>query len=83
MGSCCYGRVSFSHVSSKPLTCVCFSFQRLLSNEEEKNKEIIQEVCFMVSFYHLQTLGREILFCFIPVNHDRHFGQVKHQHITA
>lgn len=25
-------------------------FQRLLSNEEEKNKEIIQEVCFMVSF---------------------------------
>lgn len=24
--------------------------QRLLSNEEEKNKEIIQEVCFMVSF---------------------------------
>lgn len=27
-----------------------FSPQRLLSNEEEKNKEIIQEVCFMVSF---------------------------------
>lgn len=25
--------------------------QRLLSNEEEKNKAIIQEVCFMVSFW--------------------------------
>lgn len=24
--------------------------QRLLSHEEEKSKEIIQEVCFMVSF---------------------------------
>lgn len=62
---------------------LCFSFQRLLSNEEEKNKEIIQEVCFMVSFYHLQTPAREISFCFIPVNHDQHFGQVKHQHMTA
>lgn len=29
-----------------------FSPQRLLSNEEEKNKEIIQEVCFMVSLIH-------------------------------
>ena len=28
----------------------CFLLQRLLSNEEEKNRAIIQEVCFMVSF---------------------------------
>lgn len=28
----------------------CFPLQRLLSNEEEKNRAIIQEVCFMVSF---------------------------------
>lgn len=35
------------------VTIQVFSFlsvQRLLSNEEEKNKEIIQEICFMVSF---------------------------------
>lgn len=34
----------------KLIVCVfVLLFQRLLSNEEEKNKEIIQEVCFMVS----------------------------------
>lgn len=45
----------FSWVQStkiKPLLfLVCyFLIQRLLSNEEEKNRAIIQEVCFMVSF---------------------------------
>ncbi|KAE8631658.1 hypothetical protein XENTR_v10001267 [Xenopus tropicalis] len=27
-----------------------YALKRLLSNEEEKNKSIIQEICFMVSF---------------------------------
>lgn len=36
-----------------------FSPQRLLSNEEEKNKEIIQEVCFMVSFIHPRSAQKD------------------------
>jgi len=32
----------------KVLFYLCVCVQRLLSNEEEKNKAIIQEVCFMV-----------------------------------
>lgn len=46
---------------------VCVCFQRLLSNDEEKNKEIIQEVCFMVSFYHFQTTVKGHLSCFLDI----------------
>lgn len=41
-----------AHRTQQWSVCMLY-FQRLLSNEEEKNKEIIQEVCFMVSFNYL------------------------------
>lgn len=37
-----------------------YLLQRLLSNEEEKNKEIIQEVCFMVSLIISRSQWKDI-----------------------
>uniref|UniRef100_A0A3Q0R391 Cyclin G associated kinase n=1 Tax=Amphilophus citrinellus TaxID=61819 RepID=A0A3Q0R391_AMPCI len=50
-----------------------YALKRLLSNEEEKNKEIIQEVCFMSSGCRQQNKGDHTKIYLFP-----HFNKSLH-----